>query len=265
VNPVAPFDYFAPGAADALVLFLARVSGLVLVAPVFAARTVPVAVRTGIVLLLTVLLVPIARASTPSMAAITPAAVIGETLVGFSIGLGAALLIGAAESAGEVLAIQIGLSGAAIVDPLSAHQATALGQFTQLFALSLLLSLDGHLVMLDSLASSLRHIPLGGAMDIRAGLGGLVSLGSQLFALGVQFAAPVVATILVANVALAVLSRAAPQLNILSLAFPIQIMVGLAAVVASLPFLATWLLDWERMYDGMLTRAFQSLSLAGVR
>jgi flagellar biosynthetic protein FliR len=108
-------------------------------------------------------------------------------------------------------------------------------------------------------------MPLGAPLEIAAGLRSFVSLGSTLFALGLQFAAPVVAVVMVANVALAVLSRAAPQLQILQLAFPIQILVGIGTLVASLPFLATWFLGWEASYDALLTRAMTALSGAGAR
>lgn len=250
----APFDLFAPGSAGVLALFGARVSGLVLVAPVFSARTVPVMVRTALVVLLTVLLAPAARGLAVGAPALTPAAFLGEALVGFAIGLGAALLVGAAEAAGELMAIQIGLSGASIMDPLNPHGSPVLGQFMQLFALALLLALDLHLVMLDALGASVRLLPVGGALDVQAGLGEMVRVGGTLFGLGLRFAAPVVAAVLVANVALAVLSRAAPQLNVLSVAFPIQIAIGLFALMAALPFIATFFTGWEAGYDGMLER-----------
>lgn len=259
------FDLYAPGAPETLVLFGARVSGLVLVAPVFSARPVPMAVKTGLVILLSVLLVPVAQSHLSRIPDLTPAAIVGESLVGFALGLGAALLVGAAESSGELLSIQIGLSGSAIVDPLSAQQSTALGQFVHLFAISLVLSLNGHLVLLDALATSTERLPIGAPLDIAAGMRGFVSLGSTLFALGLQFAAPVVAVVMIANVALAVLSRAAPQLQILQLAFPVQILVGIGTLVATLPFLATWFLGWEASYDGVLTRAMTALAGGGAR
>jgi flagellar biosynthetic protein FliR len=170
-------------------------------------------------------------------------------LIGLVIGLGAAVLVGAAESAGELLSAQVGLSGAAVMDPLSQQQSTALGQFMHLFALSLLLAANGHLVMLDALAVSLRQLPLGASLHTAEGLAEAVGSGAHLFALGFRFAAPVVAVVLIANVALAVLSRAAPQLNILQLAFPVQILVGLSALVVSVPVVAAWFL---RVFSALL-------------
>lgn len=253
------FDIFAPGAPSLALLLCARISGLVLIAPLYAARPIPMMVRTCLVLLLTLLLIP----ATPNAAAfangVTPLAVLGEVLIGFVIGLGAALLVGAAETAGELLSIQIGLQGSAIVDPLAHQQTTALGQFTQLFSLTLLLSVNAHLVLIDALASSVRVLPLGAAVEIREGLWRMLQVSGSLFALGLQFAAPIIAVVLIANVALAVLSRAAPQLNILSLAFPIQILLGLATLIALIPLLGSAFRGWEPTFDSNISRMLPQL------
>lgn len=259
------FDLFAPGSVAVLALFGARVGGLVLVAPVFSARIVPVTLRTAVLVVITALLSPVAMTHVSTPPALTPAAFVSETLVGFAIGMGAAIFVGAAEAAGELLALQIGLSGAAVMDPLTQTQGPALGQFLNFYAVALLLALNAHLVMLDALAASLRHVPVGSVVDIQAGAASLVSLGSTLFALGLRFAAPVVALVLIGNVALAVLSRAAPQLNILSLAFPVQIGLGLFAFGAALPMIALWFQRWDSAYDGVLTRLFESFAAGGVR
>lgn len=247
-------DLFAPQAWTALVLLASRIGGLVLIAPVFSSRLVPVTVRTGLVLLLTVLLLPAAR-SVAGDRAIVPATVLSEMLVGFAIGVGAALLVGAMEVAGEYIAVQTGLSGAALLDPMTSQQSAVMGTFLQLFAITLLLTTNGHLMMLDALSASTQRIPLGAAMADGSGMLELASQGAVLFGLGLRFAAPVMAVALIANVALAVLSRAAPQLNILQIAFPVQILAGLVTLIAALPLLASWWLDWGVTYGELVTRA----------
>lgn len=255
------FDAFAPGSIQTLVLLGARVGGLIMIAPVFSTKAVPVKVRTVVILLLTALLQPLALAHTGAAPAITPATFVGETLVGFALGLGAAILVGAADTAGEFLAMQIGLSGAAILNPLSNEQGPALGMLMNMFAVALLLSLDAHLVMLDALAASVREVPVGAPLDLRAGMGAMVSTGTALFSLGLRFAAPVIAAVLIGNVALAVLGRAAPQLNILGVAFPVQIAIGLFTLAASLPFIATWFTGWQSAYTTMLSHVMGALTL----
>jgi flagellar biosynthetic protein FliR len=258
VNTTALASPFAPETLVSLVLLASRVGGVVLIAPVFSTRLIPVTVRTALVILLTIVLHPAAR-SVAGPRGITPAAVLGEMLIGFTIGLGAALIIGAAEVAGEYMSLQIGISGAALLDPLSNQQTSVLGTFLQLFAVTILLSVGGHLLMLEALAECTRQLPLGGALGSERGLLDLASLGGTLFSFGLRFAAPVIAVALVANVALAVLSRAAPQLNILQLAFPVQILVGLVTLLAAIPILGSWLAGWETSYTDVLRSALGAL------
>ena len=257
--PAPRFDLLAPGSAEALVLFGTRVSGLVLVAPVFSARTVPIMVRTALVVLLTVLLQPVALAQLGRVPRITAPALLGEVVVGFAIGLGAALFVGAAEAAGELMAVESGLSGAALFDPLNNSNSPVLGQLMQLFAVAVLLSVDAHLVILDALAASLRAVPVGAALEVTAGVDDLVRSAGLLFVLGLRFAGPVIAAIMLANTALGVMSRAAPALNVMSVAFPIQIGIGLLAVAATFPLVAAALAGWEPAYDRLLTTTFSAL------
>jgi flagellar biosynthetic protein FliR len=155
--------------------------------------------------------------------------------------------------------MQIGLSGAAVLDPISNTQENVLGSFGNLFAITLLLAVDAHLVMIDAMAKSFHLVPIGSGLHA-AGLLAMVRSASLLFGLGLQFAAPVVAAVLVANTALAILTRAAPQLNVLSVAFPIQIGVGLAALSASIPFIGAFYHGWTGVYNNSLDHVFTALT-----
>lgn len=254
-------DLLAPGSAETLVLLFLRVGGMVAVAPVFSTKSVPVSVRTAITVLLAMLLHPLATAGgvTPH---VTPETFVGESLVGFGLGLGAALLVGAASVAGELMGVQVGLSGAAIFDPVNNASGNVLGTFFNLFAVTLLLAVDAHLVMIDAVGRSLSFIPIGSGVHA-AGLLTMVKTGSVLFGLGLQFAAPVVAAILVANTALAILSRAAPALNLLSVAFPIQIGIGLFALAAAIPFVGAFYHGWSGVYNNTLDRVLTALAHGG--
>ena len=257
------FDLFAPGSPQTLVLLAARVGGMVLIAPVFSTKNIPNAVKTCVIILLTVLLQPVALSQVHGIPQITPESFVGETLVGFGLGLGAALLVGAASVAGDLMGMQIGLSGASIFDPVNNSSENVLGVFGNLFAITLLLSLNAHLMMVDAVARSLQAIPIGTGLHAE-GLRVMVRSANVLFGLGLQFAAPVVAAVLVANTALAILSRAAPQLNILSVAFPIQIGVGLFALAASIPFVAAFYNGWSGVYNNTLDHVFAALTRGAV-
>lgn len=252
-------ELLGPQTTATLVLLSARVGGLVLIAPVFSSRNLPAMLRTSVVVLLSWLLFPAAVGAASAAAVVTPAAALSEAMIGFAIGLGAAVFVGAAEAAGDLLSIHIGLSGAAALDPLTNQSIPVLGQFCSLFAVAALLAVDAHLLMLDALTASLRLLPIGAPVDLSRGFASMLSLLGALFLTGLRFAAPVLAAVLLANVALAILTRAAPQLNILSVAFPVQIGLGLLALMASVPLLGTFFTTWDETYESVVMRLFRAL------
>lgn len=257
-------DPFSPGTLATAALLAARVGGVLLVAPVFSGRPVPHMLRAALLVGFTVLLLPIGLAGVTADAAaapaVTPATIVAETLVGFAVGLGAAVLVGAAEVAGDLLSLHMGLSGATLLDPMTQRSVPLLSEFTRFFAVAVLLSLDGHLLMLEALAATVEWAPVGGTVDGAAGAWAMVSLGSRLFVNGLQFAAPVTAAVLVSNVALGILARAVPQMNMLMVAFPIQIGIGLLTLGVALPLIGTTFLAWPSAYEGMVTRILDALA-----
>jgi flagellar biosynthetic protein FliR len=151
-----------------------------------------------------------------------------------------------------------------VFDPTNGSSQNVLGQFTSLFAATLLLAANGHLVMIDALARSYHVVPIGAELHAE-GLFAMARGGAILFALGLQFAAPVIAMVLVGHTALAVLSRAAPQLNVLSVAFPIHICIGLFSLAATVPIVAAFFDGWGSRYDGMLSAYLVPLAHGTVR
>ena len=243
----------------ALILVVGRLGGLLLIAPMFSARAVPMRIRTLLLVFLTLILYPIAGPA----GELTVGAFLLETLVGFAVGLGAAIFVAAAAGAGDLLAIQMGLAGANVLNPLTNDSLPTLGQFVQLSALTLVLAADGHLLMLDALRESLLIHPLGGPLDAEAGLIALVGSGARLFLLGLQFASPVVAALLLGNVALGILGRAVPQLNLLMIAFPVQIGLGLIGLAAAIPVIGAVFTRWPTDFAEVTTRLLGAFSAGG--
>lgn len=242
-------DFFAPGVATATVLTALRVGGLLLVAPAWSAKSVPMRLRAALIVVFAVLLLPTALATANrDQLAITPATFLTETAVGFALGLAAAIVVAGAEFAGELATNTIGLSGAAIFDPINNTQNAMLASFMQLLTITLILIAGGHLLMIEAVAQSFTVMPLGGALALDQGFLPLVKAGGTIFASGLQFAAPVIAAILLTNIALAVLGRAAPQLQIMSLAFPLQIGIGLLTFAGSIGLIVQALGGWTTQY-----------------
>ncbi len=256
-------DLFAPGMTAAVVLTGLRVGGLLLVAPVWSAKPVPMTLRTALLLIFALLLNPAATNGVNLEALrITPATFLTESAIGVVIGLAAAIVIAGAEAAGEQMTIAIGLSGAAIFDPTNNTQGSLLAQFMQMLALVVLLIAGGHVVMLRALADTFRIMPLGASLNIGEGLHAFVPMARSVFAAGIQFASPVVAAVLVMNIALAVLGRAAPKLQIMSIAFPLQISIGLLTLAGSLALIVRTMSDWTPAF-GSTIEAFARAASAG--
>ncbi len=240
----------------ALVLF--RVGGLMLVAPLFSSRTIPLMVRTGYTLLLVVLLTPVIPAP-PVGVAFGPTLIIGELFLGLGIGLGAAVLLAGAELAGEILAVQTGLSGATTLNPLTGVGTGVLSQLLGLFTLLLLLATGAHLVLIEALVVSYDSVPPGALADLQFGIMELTSMFGLLFSTGLKFAAPIVAAVSVGYLALGILARTSPQMNMLAVAFPLQIGLGLLVLAAVLPLAATFYAAWPDHIAGLAGRFFLSV------
>lgn len=247
---LAGLGALSPEGAALAALLSFRVAGVLWTAPIFSARIVPMHIKAALTVLLVVVLFPVAEA-VPAGLEVTAATIASEILIGMTLGLGAAIFVTAAEWAGDMLAVQMGLSGANVLDPLSQTQLPVLGQFLGLFVTAMILSLGGHLIVLQALTASTELLPVGGGVELGAGAPVVIELGTTLMAFGLQIAAPVVAAMMIGNVALGVLARTVPQLNVLMVAFPVQIAIGLFVLGASLPLMASLFSSWGDAYLGL--------------
>jgi flagellar biosynthetic protein FliR len=246
-------ELFRSETAQALLLLSTRLSGLFMVAPVFSNRAIPMQLRSALLLTFSFLLLPGAMATPGGIEQLGPGPLAMEVVMGLVLGLGAALFVAAAESTGDMLAVQMGLSGANVLDPTSGTQMPVVGQFLGLFVLAMILGTGGHLVLLETLNLSLQAFPLGGTLNIEAGVPAAVAmLGTQLL-LGLRFAAPVVAAMMIGNATLGVLAKTVPQLNVLMMAFPLQIAIGLFTLGLSLPFIAGYFSQWPDHYTELVS------------
>lgn len=241
-------------------LLAMRITALVWSAPIFSSRVIPMQLKAAITILIVVVLRPAVMVSAPADLTLTVGAVLSEVVVGLALGLGAAIFVAAAEAAGDMLAVQMGLSGATVVNPMSRTQIQVLGNFLGLFATTLILATGGHLIILKALAASFGVIPVGSIVDFAGGTFGVVRLGGQLFWMGLQFAAPVVAAMMVGNVGLGIMARTVPQLNVLMVAFPVQIGIGLFVLAAALPMIATAFVGWGDQYAGLTAELLDGLA-----
>ncbi len=252
-------EIFTPGGATVAGLTAIRISGVMWTAPVLSARSLTPQLKSALLLLLVILMWPAAMATSGAVE-FSASAVLAEALIGLTLGLGAAIFVGAAESAGDMLAVQMGLSGANVVNPMSQTMMPILGQFLGLFVTALILASGGHVVILAALAQSIEVLPTGAPIDIDEGIRTVVDLGATLLWLGVRMAAPVIAAMMIGNATLGVLARTVPQLNVLMVAFPVQIAIGLFVLGATLPLITKSFVGWDATYGDLANGLLESLT-----
>jgi flagellar biosynthetic protein FliR len=214
---------------------LTRILGVITVAPILGDTAVPNQVKLGFGVMLTLIIVPTLPAL-PQFEIFSFQGLlilIQQLIIGLAIGFSMRLVFAAVQMAGQLIGMSMGLGFASFFDPQSQGQSTAVSQFLMLLAMLVFLSLDGHLMMVSAIANSFVTMPIS-----VNGLGinpmKMVMWGEMIFSSGLLLAMPVVAALLVTNMALGVLTRTAPQLNLFGIGFPITLSIGILVLALSL-------------------------------
>ena len=217
---------------------LTRILGLLMVAPMFGHRSVPARVKVGLGIGITLVVAP----ALPPLPDVGLASwhglfiLVQQFLIGVGIGFVMRIAIAAADMAGEIIGLQMGLGFASFFDPQSAGQTLVLGRFLNILAVLVFLALNAHLLLIGVLVESFRTLPIGIQPLAAGGFFTLASFGAAVFAVGLQLALPLIAILLIVNLALGILTRSAPQLNIFAIGFPITLTVGLVMLAFTLPY-----------------------------
>lgn len=214
-----------------------RVGAMFAAVPVFSARSVPVRVRVLLAFIIAWILVPVIP-KPPVIDLISAEALlisVYQVLIGVAMGFILQMVFTAFVIAGQSIAMAMGLGFASIVDPQNGVQVPVVSQAFLIMVTLVFLALNGHLLLIEVLAESFQRLPVGPLVISQDGLWQLVSWGSNMFVGGMLVALPAVAALLLVNLAFGVTSRAAPQLNIFAVGFPVMIMVGMAFIILTLP------------------------------
>ncbi len=227
---------------------LTRILALIASAPVLGNQQFPLTAKIGLGVLLTMLVAPTLSAPPD----VSPGSAYGmlllarEILIGIGMGLAIRVVFVAVNMAGDMIGLQMGLGFAQFYDPQSSAQVPVVGQFLGLLATLVFLSVNGHLLMIATLVESFQNVPPEATLSLAAGSMALVQWGSMIIQAAVQLSLPLIAVLLITNSALAVLTRASPQLNIFAIGFPITLGVGFIALLLVLPYMVP---GFERLFE----------------
>ncbi|MFO8004795.1 flagellar biosynthetic protein FliR [Thioalkalivibrio sp.] len=230
-----------------------RIGAMLLAAPLFSARTVTVRIRLGFALILAMIVAPLL----PTPPAVEPLSMAGLTiavqqvLIGLMIGFVLQMVFSALTQAGETIALSMGLGFASMVDPQGA-QVPVVSTFFLIVSTLLFLALNGHVALIELTLMSFQTMPIGVEGITRVDLWSLVNWGSTMFAYALLVALPAVAAMLVVNVAMGVVTRAAPQLNIFAVGFPMMILLGFILILLSLPALLPQFTEFLALAFGLM-------------
>jgi flagellar biosynthesis protein FliR len=220
------------------IMLVARIASLLAVAPIFGHQAVPPQLKIALALFLAFVMFPMQS----SMASKVDIKLIGmivmvlqEICVGLIIGFSIGLLFAGIQFAGELIGFDMGFSIASVYDPEMNATVPVVGQTLYTFMLMMFLALNGHHFMLQALQLSYRAVPIGGFALAAVAYEKIMGLSGMMFVVAVKFAAPVIVSMFLTNIVLAIMTRVIPQMHIFGVAFPIKIGVGLLALTMSAP------------------------------
>jgi flagellar biosynthesis protein FliR len=229
-----------------------RVGGFVLAAPIASETVIPPLVKIILSLSLAFLMAPLvqvpAELSIFSGSGLLAAA--QEVSIGIAIGMVVQLTFEALTFAGQTISLTMGLGFATLVDPQRGANTTVLGQMFMIIGMLTYLAINGHLMLLGTLAESFQTLPIGVAHVDKNFLLSVALWGARVFESGLLIALPAVIALVIVNLALGVVTRAAPQLNLFGIGFTITLMFGFFVLIVGLDGVMTGI---SRLIDSSLT------------
>ena len=232
-------DLSVPSATlAALLLGTVRASGFIIMAPPFNNAGIPTAVKGALAMALSLVVLPHISGTLPAITAgFLVVSALTEALIGAALGFLVQLLFTAVQMAGDIIDVAGGVSLQPAYDPMAQTANASIGRLFNLLATTLLFTSGGDLVLVRGFVTSYEGLPVGGMLD-GAQLGStVITAVSKMFLAALQIGGPMVAVLLLADVALALLSKASPALNVFSLGFPVKIMLTLGMLGLTFPLL----------------------------
>ncbi|MHB8926037.1 MAG: flagellar biosynthetic protein FliR [Bacillota bacterium] len=234
---------------DTYLLVLARTSGIFAIAPFLGSRYIPATVRAALALLISLLLLPMVPVSKAGAGDLLGYATVllTEAAIGLVIGYASLLILVGVQVAGQILDLDMGFSIVNVVDPHLNLESPLIGNFQYLLGLLFFLTVDGHYWLFAALSQSFKALPLGAAGFLGSGLAaqgstvgqtlatGLVDLFAQMFMVAVKLALPILAGLFLTTVALGIIARTVPQLNVFVIGLPVKTLVGTTLLAVILP------------------------------
>ncbi|MBI3803014.1 MAG: flagellar biosynthetic protein FliR [Nitrospirae bacterium] len=235
------------------VLILFRVGSFLAAMPMVGGQSLPGLIKVSLALAVSLVLVPIiSMPPPPSTLSAWMVGLVGEVLIGWVIGLGTQLIFAAVDLGGEIAGLQMGFGIASVIDPASNQPVPLIEQVYTLLAVLIFFGARADHLILQALVHSFGLLPPMAFAPNGIPLGHFIQLAGQMFVVGMKIAIPVTMVLLLANVALGILSRVVPQMNVWLMSFPVTIGLGLLVMGATLSLFVALLQDRMAGLEGTI-------------
>ncbi|SKA87096.1 flagellar biosynthetic protein FliR [Paucidesulfovibrio gracilis DSM 16080] len=253
---------FDPNKLLSFYLTLFRFSVVLFLLPFFGGKTVPKPVKAALVLVLSLAVWP--DLSFPgSLMPGNPWEIIimflGELLMGLIMGMMVQFLFAAIQTGGQLIGFQMGFAMVNVVDPLTGTSEAVTAHFLYMIAMLTFLALNGPLHLLNGVAESFKLVPPGSLLLTPEAVNQVLDFSKQIFVLAIRIAAPIMAALFMVDLALALIGRAAPQMHVLVLGFPIKISVGFFFLGMLFDIMATYVGNYIQALDAVYINLFRAL------
>ncbi len=241
-------EYFVLNFQKFMLVF-SRIMGLTLVAPFFSSGTISVRAKLGFIFIITIVIFPLIYSFIPkipeNMIEYGLVAIL-EGLIGVVIGFCLTISFAVYQLAGQFFTIQMGFGASEVFDPMSQISIPLMGQYLYLIAILVFLNLHGPLFIIKEIYSSFELINASTFIRdaVIAPTYGIIALFKNMFFIALRMAFPIVGTLLLVSVTMGLLAKAAPQMNLLMIGFPISITVGFIILILLLPGLLIFFNDF---------------------
>ena len=223
---------------------LARLSAAVVAVPIFGARGVPAMTKIGLAVLLSLIVLPLQAAPAgpaPGNLLVFASVLGSEVLVGLAIGVAASLVFHALEMGASLVGVQMGFGLQGVIDPLTGAQSSVIDQFYRLLVTLIFFAINGHYLVIGGLLQTFEVVPPGTA-DLTLIAGERVTpFFTALFVVALRIAMPVMGALMLTDLAMGLVARTVPQMNVLIVGFPLKIGVGVLVLAASVPLMAAFM------------------------
>ncbi|MGQ9846482.1 MAG: flagellar biosynthetic protein FliR [Bacteroidales bacterium] len=226
----SPFLFWLLKQFDSFLLILMRVLFIIFMMPIFGSRNLPILLKIGLSLMISFILLPVVKIKSSQLfSGVLSLSIylIGEAMIGFILGYSIKLVFTGIQLAGGLIGTHMGFSIANILDPQLESDSTVIGQFYYFLAVTIFFVIDGHHWFLRAMIDSFQLLPPG-ELYLSEGLYKQIIITSgKIFQIAIKIVAPIMAILIFVQLALGIIARLIPQINLLISSFPITIGLGL--------------------------------------